>query len=144
MHLQSSILATIRDAWGWTGIVPVIVTAANDFGNLVIQATNGEFWRICPETLRCEIIAHTKAKFEAIWADSAFQQDWQMARLVEVAAAKFGILDDDRCYCLKVQPCSAGSTPLKTSERFRGTNSLRRPVTWQCKLKNYLTERRSA
>ena len=88
MHLQPTVPNTIREAWGWTGVDPTAVTATNAFGNIVVRSADGTFWRICPEALCCEVIARTSADFESLWADGAFHQDWQMARLVEIAAAE--------------------------------------------------------
>ena len=108
MHLQPTALNTIREAWGWTGIDPVAVTAVNAFGNIVVRSADGAFWRICPEALRCEVVARSQAEVESLWTDAAFQQDWQMTRLVDLADAKLGPVADDRCYCLKLPAVLGG------------------------------------
>ena len=50
-------LNVIEHAWGWIGLEPAEVVEQNLFGNVVVRATDGEVWRICPEELSCAVIA---------------------------------------------------------------------------------------
>lgn len=101
MMQRQPMLTTIRESWSWTGLKPADIQAANAFGNLIVRADDGAYWRICPEELKCEIVARDAAGFDALWASEDFQVDWQMTRLVELALASLGPVDDERCYCLK-------------------------------------------
>lgn len=105
---QTDMLETIIESWGWTGLEPAAVMATNAFGNLLVHGKDGAYMRICPEQLSCEVVAHDDAEFEALWADEDFQLDWQMTRLVELAKAMFGTVDNERCYCLKLPAVLGG------------------------------------
>ncbi len=95
------------------------ITAANAFGNVIVYSANGTYWRISPEDLSCKVVARTASDFESLRSDDAFQRDWKMARLVEIAAAKLGPLADDRCYCLKIPAVLGGQYDIGNF----GTNS---------------------
>jgi hypothetical protein len=103
------VLNTIRQSWGWTGLDPMAIVGVNEFGNIVVRAADNAFWRICPEELSCERIARTESEFDALWQSDEFQHDWQMTRLVEIAAAKLGPAGPDRCYCMKLSPVFGGA-----------------------------------
>jgi hypothetical protein len=102
-------LDTIRDAWKWIGLDPAEVVAENAFGNLIVRATDGAYWRICPEELSCEQVARDAGEFAALSGGEEFRTDWEMARLVEQARQKLGPLSPGRCYCLKL-PAVIGGT----------------------------------
>ncbi len=101
-------LQAIRDSWGWTGLDPAAVAATNAFGNVLVRAANGAYWRICPEELNCEVVAGNDAEFDALMASEDFQIDWQMTRLVLIAQTSLGPVADDRCYCLKIPAVLGG------------------------------------
>ncbi len=119
MHLQTAILDMIRQAWAWTGIDPLEVVASNAFGNVIIRSTKGSFWRICPEELSCTIVAKSEDEWSTLRDAISFVQDWEMARLVELAQAKLGPISVDRCYCLKLPAVVGG----KYDASNLGTNS---------------------
>jgi hypothetical protein len=100
---------TIRNAWGWTGLDPVEVVNANPFGNLIVKAVDGAYWRICPESLTCEKVADNSDKFTKVWNDEKFRFDWEMLRLVAVAEKKLGVLQQGRSYCFKLSPVVGGT-----------------------------------
>jgi len=103
------LLTTIRESWGWTGLDPAAVTATNAFGNVIVRATDGAYWRICPEELSCKIVARDDVEFDALWANETSQVDWRMTRLVEIAQATLGPVDADSCYCLKMPAALGGA-----------------------------------
>ncbi len=104
-----NMLDTIRTAWGWTGIVPTEVVFANPFGNLIVKAVDGAYWRICPEALTCEKIAGDQIAFSMVWNHDGFRLDWNMDKLVLIARQKFDALQDGRCYCFKLSPILGGA-----------------------------------
>jgi len=81
----------------------------NSFGNLIVRATDGAYWRICPEELSCKKIADNAEQFAALSATDEFRTDWEMARLVEQARQTLGPLAAGRCYCLKLPAVLGGS-----------------------------------
>lgn len=102
-------LQTIEKAWGWRGLSPAEIVGTNAFGNVLVLATDGSYWRICPEELSCERVADNLAAYERLVDDPEFQSDWNMERLVALAEAKFGPLPPERCYCLKMPAVLGGS-----------------------------------
>jgi len=92
----------VERAWGWTGIRPVEVVGENDFGNLIVRDVGGLYWRITPEDLDCEVVAHDRAELDAMSRDQGFLRDWYMSALVEDARGRFGPLAPGRKYCLKI------------------------------------------
>jgi hypothetical protein len=102
-------LETIREAWGWIGLDPAEVVAENAFGNLIVRATDGAYWRICPEELSCERVASDAQEFAAVTGGDDFRTDWEMARLVEQARQQLGPVPAGRCYCLKLPAALGGS-----------------------------------
>jgi hypothetical protein len=101
-------LDVIHKAWGWIGLEPAEVIAANAFGNVIVRATDETYWRICPEELSCKQVAHNAEELAALTREAGFQADWAMLRLVRLARQKFGPLPEDRCYCLKVPAVIGG------------------------------------
>jgi hypothetical protein len=83
--------------------------ATNAFGNVVVRAGDGGYWRICPEHLSCELIARSALDFNALWNTEEFQRDWRMTRLIETASASLGPVNDERCYCLKIPAVLGGA-----------------------------------
>jgi hypothetical protein len=102
-------LETIRDAWSWVGLNPAEIVYTNLFGNLIARDAGGIFWRICPEELTCPKIATDFNKFTKLWRDENFQFDWNMAKMVEMAEKKLGLLQKDECYCFKLSPVVGGN-----------------------------------
>jgi hypothetical protein len=94
-------LDVIRKAWGWIGLEPVEVVATNAFGNVIVKAAGGAYWRICPEEWSCEQVARHADEFASLAGTEEFRTDWEMASLVELARRALGPLTTGRCYCLK-------------------------------------------
>jgi hypothetical protein len=105
-------LHTIREAWGWTGLDPAEVVATNSFGNLIVRAVDGTYWRICPEEWSCDKLARNAEECAALSSDDDFRTDWEMSRLVEQARQKLGPLVEGRCYCLKLPAAIGGHYKL--------------------------------
>lgn len=101
-------LDTIREARGWIGLDPAEVVDANSFGNLIVRASDGAYWRICPEEWSCAPIAPNAKEFAALSCDEDFQVDWLMTRLVEIARQQLGPLGEGQCYCLKIPAVVGG------------------------------------
>lgn len=102
------LLQTIQHSWRWTGLNAEAVAATSAFGNVLVRAVDGAHWRICPEELSCDVVAGNDAEFDALFATEDFQIDWRMDRLVEIARAALGPVDDDHCYCLKMPAVLGG------------------------------------
>ncbi len=117
----------IERAWGWTGIKPVKVVGENDFGNLMVRDEQGQYWRICPEELFCEVIAADRTALGTLIKDEEFQQDWKMSALVEEAKTKVGLLEAGRKYCLKIPGLLGGEyggnnlAPISLSELIQAS-----------------------
>ena len=92
----------INEAWGWTGIEPSKVVGENAFGNLMIQDTSGQYWRLCPEDLSCQVVARDRSELDLLSKDQAFLHDWYMTALVEQAEELLGPLSVGRKYCLRI------------------------------------------
>jgi hypothetical protein len=105
----SELIHVIREAWNWIGIDPEEVVAENDFGNLIVRATDGQYWRICPEHLSCEIIAESRPHLDAINETQNFRRDWWMKPIVDDAIRLLGPLSPGRKFCLKMPAVLGGS-----------------------------------
>ena len=101
-------LDVIRDCWSWAGLNLEEIIAVNAFGNLVVRATDGWYWRICPEELSCEPIAKSEEQMQALFEDEDFLLDWEMTSLVEEARACVGELPEGHRYCFKILPVIGG------------------------------------
>jgi hypothetical protein len=105
----ASMLEVVREAWAWSGLDPAAVVAENAFGNLIVLAVDGVYWRICPEETSCERIAPDTGQFAAMSGNEEFRTDWEMTLLVELAQQTLGPLTAGRCYCLKVPAVIGGN-----------------------------------
>lgn len=95
-------LNSIRTAWAWRGIVPTAIVDENAFGNVIILDDLGRFWRICPEELRCDLVAENREQYQDLRGNSEFERDWQMSPLVQMARGALGEPGPERCFCLKI------------------------------------------
>ena len=99
---------TINNAWKWTGVVAEDIFSSNDFGNIIFKATDGSWWRICPEELRCTPIAKDRPELNQLLANPEFSEDWQMYELTEAARKHLGYLEPGEKYCLKLPAALGG------------------------------------
>lgn len=102
-------ISTIRNAWSWAGLDPAEIVGTNAFGNYLVRAADGTFWRICPEDLSCERIAENDSAFSVLLHDEEFLVGWEMQSLVEVAVRRFGSQPADRCFCLRMPGVLGGA-----------------------------------
>ena len=107
------LLQVVGTSWGFTGLEPVSVVDVNSFGNVLVEARDGSYWRICPEELSCEPIAATRKQFDNLRSSSEFREDWKMERFVSLARSTFGELPEGRCFCLKVPGVLGGTYDLE-------------------------------
>jgi hypothetical protein len=96
------LLDEVRRAWGWVGIDPVDLIDDNEFGNLILEDAKGQFWRLCPEDLYCEVVASSREELDRLAKDQDFLRDWYMQGLVDQAFQQLGALAVGRKYCLKI------------------------------------------
>lgn len=96
------LLDEVRSAWGWVGIEPVELIDDNDFGNLILKDVRGQYWRLCPEDLYCEVIAGGHEEMDRLSKHQEFLSDWYMRGLADQAFQQFGTLAPGRKYCLKI------------------------------------------
>jgi hypothetical protein len=103
---DDALLTIVRQAWGWTGMAPRAIIDRNAFGNLLLEAGEGDadgpYWRICPEELSCRIVAADREALDALLADAEHCYDWNMAEFVAAAQDKLGTLREGYSYSLKL------------------------------------------
>jgi len=92
----------IQKSWGWTGIQPLAIAGENAFGNLIVQDETGQYWRLCPENLTCQVIARNRTELDRLARDQTFLHDWYMTPLVEQAEKLLGSLSPGWKYCLRI------------------------------------------
>lgn len=102
-----SILESVSQYWGWTGIQPEKIIAENEFGNLIMQDVEGRFWRLCPEDLYCDPIADDKDEYNELVKDEEFNLDWFMDVMVQKATEKYGTLPEGKKFHL-LEPGALG------------------------------------
>jgi hypothetical protein len=88
--------------------LPRANVAENDFGNVIVEDIQRQYWRICPEDLSCILVSSTRADWDQLYASPGFQEDWAMLPLVSEATARLGTLGPGRKYCLKVPAILGG------------------------------------
>jgi len=69
------LLDAVRNAWGWAGVEPHELIDDNHFGNLIIKDVHGQYWRLCPEDLRCEVVASSQEELDRLGKDQEFLSD---------------------------------------------------------------------
>jgi hypothetical protein len=124
----SNIVSEVSESWGWVGLEPKEVIAENEFGNLIIKDTQGQFWRLCPEDVYCEVIAATTDEYNLLIKDQEFMEDWLMLAMVEKAKISVGTLAPGYKYHMVIPGILGGeyggenvkSAPLTELVRFSG------------------------
>src|SRR6476660_10090741 len=104
---MSSLLESIQEGWGWAIGTPVRVLAVNSFGNVIVQTSKGQFYRIIPENLEYLFLCDSEDALEQITRESEFALDWDMKLLREQAEHALGHLTTNECYHLVI-PATLG------------------------------------
>jgi hypothetical protein len=91
---------------------PRVIVMQNAFGNVIFTDESGQYWRICPEELSCEIVATNGEEFARLETTDELLRDWNMHELVERACSTLGVPANDRCYCLKLPSPLGGAYAL--------------------------------
>ena len=102
------LIATVKEAWGWTGLEPDQIVGDNDFGNLMIKDRSGRYWRLCPEDLYCKVVAQSREGLDRLSRDQEFLRDWHMSGLAQQARERLGPLRPGFKYCLKIPGALGG------------------------------------
>ncbi|ABZ75138.1 hypothetical protein Shal_0563 [Shewanella halifaxensis HAW-EB4] len=122
------IIQAVKESWGWVGIDPIEIVGQNDFGNLMIEDSKGQYWRLCPEDVYCELVAKNREDLDRLSTDQEFLEDWYMQALVEQANQHLGPLSEGDKYCLVTPSVLGGeyaisnikTAPLIELVRFSG------------------------
>lgn len=104
-----SMIAAIKESWGWVGIEPEEVVGENDFGNLIVRDAQGKYWRLCPEDLYCKVVAQNRKELDELSNNQEFLADWYMVALVNEAQSKLGSLQPGRKYHLAIPGALGGA-----------------------------------
>jgi hypothetical protein len=107
------ILDEIADAWAWKGVRPRALVMQNAFGNVIFTDEGGQYWRICPEALSCEVVATNGEEFAELQSTDEFLRDWVMQALVDRVRPTLGLPTGERCYCLKIPATLGGAYALE-------------------------------
>jgi len=97
-----SIIDTVNDAWGWSGIEAEELVGENDFGNLMLKDVNGRYWRLSPEDVYCKVVAENKSELDALSVNQEFLSDWYMKTLTDLAIERFGKPESGRKFHLTI------------------------------------------
>lgn len=101
-------IAEINKAWSWRGFNATEIIRTNEFGNIIFKTDQANYWRICPEEMKCEKIADTEPELNDLLANPEFIEDWKMTKLVELAKSELGELKESEKYCLKLTAVIGG------------------------------------
>jgi len=112
-----SLIQEIENAWGWIGIEPINIVGENDFGNLMIEDSQGRYWRLCPEDTYCEVVANSREELDVLSKDQEFLHDWYMQALVDQAIDKLGKLEEGYKYYLVIPAVLGGKYDVSNIEK---------------------------
>jgi hypothetical protein len=91
---------------------PRALVMENAFGNVIFTDEDGQYWRICPEELSCEVVATHGEEFAKLQSTDEFVEDWTMQALVERVRSTLALPTADRCYCMKIPAPLGGAYAL--------------------------------
>lgn len=110
---KQELIEVVNEGWNWLGFLTNEIKMVNEFGNLIIKTGEGNYFRICPEELSCELIAKTENEYINVINSQDFQDDWRMENLVEIAEDKLGRLEEKEKFCLKIPAVIGGGYSKK-------------------------------
>ncbi len=113
-----SLLESIREGWGWAIGTPTRVIAVNSFGNVIVQTSKGQCYRIIPENLECVFLCDSEHDLEKVIRESEFAFDWEMKLLRNQAERALGTLSTDECYHLVIPASLGGAYDLKNIKKI--------------------------
>jgi hypothetical protein len=113
-----SLLESIQEGWGWAIGTPVRVLAVNSFGNVIVQTSSGQFYRIIPEDLTYVFLCDSEDALEIMIRDSEFTFDWDMKLLREQAERALGNLTTNECYHLVVPATLGGAYAVSNIKKI--------------------------
>ena len=121
---MDDILKAVSEGWGWKIGKPGTIIAQNSFGNIILRNEDGRYFRIIPEDLKCVHLADSWEELERVRGMEAFQQDWEMRRLVEQAEKSLGSLSEGECYHLVIPGVLGGAYAIENIKRIAITDWL--------------------
>ena len=115
---MSSLLESIQEGWGWAIGSPTRVVAVNSFGNVIVQNSKGQFFRIIPENLEYVFLCDSENALEKITRESAFAFDWDMKLPRGQAERALGKLTTNECYHLVIPATLGGAYALSNIKKI--------------------------
>jgi hypothetical protein len=115
---MKSLLESIQEGWLWAIGTPVRVVAVNSFGNVIVQNSNGQFYRIIPENLEYVFLCDSEDALDKIARESAFAFDWDMKLLREQAERALGRLTTNECYHLVIPATLGGAYAISNIKKI--------------------------
>ncbi|WP_028578880.1 T6SS immunity protein Tdi1 domain-containing protein [Desulfogranum japonicum] len=130
-----SIIQEIKESWGWVGIDLVEIVGENDFGNLMIRDSQGQYWRLCPEDVYCEVVAKNREELDRLSTDQEFLEDWYMRALVEQTTQHLGPLSEGQKYCLVIPGIIGGEYAISNIKKVSMIELVRFSGDLACQIK---------
>ena len=115
---MNSLLESIQEGWGWAIGTPERVVAVNSFGNVIVQTSKGQFYRIIPENLECVFLCDSEDTLAKVMEESKFSFDWDMKLLRDQAERALGKLTTNECYHLVIPATLGGAYALSNIKKI--------------------------
>jgi hypothetical protein len=115
---MNPLLTSIEEGWGWAIGTPTRVIAINSFGNVIVQTSKGQFYRIIPENLEYVFLCDSEDALEKITRESEFAFDWDMKLLRDQAERALGKLSTNECYHLVIPATLGGAYDLTNIKKI--------------------------
>jgi hypothetical protein len=115
---MNPLLESIQEGWGWAIGTPARVIAVNAFGNVIIQNSIGQFFRIIPENLESVFLCDSEDALEKMMRESEFAFDWDMKLLREQAERALGTLTTNECYHLVIPATLGGAYAISNIKKI--------------------------
>jgi hypothetical protein len=121
---MDDVLNAVAEGWGWKIGKPVTIIARNAFGNIIVRAEDGRYFRIIPEDLKSIHLADSPEDLERERSTEEFRTDWEMRALVEKAEASLGSLAEGECYHLVIPSVLGGEYAVENIRKISITEWL--------------------